>query len=125
LETGNLKVKILHTGPYRFVEPNGHHGARRYQEGDEVEFKAAYAIGLIRAGLVEQVSDGPPEIAAEQIRERIAELQVTVDWSKMTVVQLKDECRRQGLSVSGRKRALVTRLENYDSGRRDGGDRDS
>jgi len=34
-----------------------------------------------------------------------------VDLSKMTVVQLKDECRRRGLKVGGKKADLIDRLQ--------------
>lgn len=36
-----------------------------------------------------------------------------IDYSNMTVVQLKDELRAKGLKVSGRKSELVERLESY------------
>mmetsp|Transcript_943 Transcript_943/g.2343 ORF Transcript_943/g.2343 Transcript_943/m.2343 type:complete len:205 (+) Transcript_943:1971-2585(+) len=35
-----------------------------------------------------------------------------VDITKMTVAQLKDECRNRGLKVGGRKAELIERLEN-------------
>eukprot|EP00533_Pseudo-nitzschia_delicatissima_P011524 CAMPEP_0197283624 /NCGR_PEP_ID=MMETSP1432-20130617/25026_1 /TAXON_ID=44447 /ORGANISM="Pseudo-nitzschia delicatissima, Strain UNC1205" /LENGTH=700 /DNA_ID=CAMNT_0042750617 /DNA_START=107 /DNA_END=2210 /DNA_ORIENTATION=- len=36
----------------------------------------------------------------------------SLDLSKMTVVQLKDECRNRGLKVGGKKAELIERLEN-------------
>ena len=42
----------------------------------------------------------------------------TADWATLTVSELKDEVRRRGLKVSGRKEELVERLrenENYNS----------
>lgn len=35
-----------------------------------------------------------------------------VDYSKMTVAQLKEECRKRALKVSGRKVELIERIEN-------------
>ena len=36
----------------------------------------------------------------------------TVDYSKMTVVQLKDVLRSKGMKVSGKKAELIERLRN-------------
>eukprot|EP00536_Pseudo-nitzschia_multiseries_P014452 jgi/Psemu1/311005/fgenesh1_kg.707_\ len=41
----------------------------------------------------------------------LEEPEEVVDMSKMTVAQLKDECRRRGLKVGGKKAALIERLQ--------------
>lgn len=40
-----------------------------------------------------------------------AEVIPVVDWSKMTVAQLKSECTQRGLPTDGKKVELVARLE--------------
>ena len=44
--------------------------------------------------------------------EFIGEPEPSADFSKMTVTQLKDECRSRGLKVGGKKAELIERLEN-------------
>lgn len=44
--------------------------------------------------------------------EFIGEPEPSADFSKMTVAELKDECRSRGLKVGGRKAELIERLEN-------------
>jgi len=39
-----------------------------------------------------------------------------LEWEKMTVVKLREELRKNGLSVTGRKSALVKRLHDYSQG---------
>ena len=43
--------------------------------------------------------------------EFVEETEQSVDFSKMTVAQLKDECRSRGLKVGGKKAELIERLE--------------
>jgi SAP domain-containing ribonucleoprotein len=38
----------------------------------------------------------------------------TADWTKLTVFQLREELKRRGLPVSGRKAELVERLVFYE-----------
>lgn len=37
----------------------------------------------------------------------------STDWAAMKVVELKEECKKRGLAVSGKKADLVERLEAY------------
>ena len=36
------------------------------------------------------------------------------DWSSLTVVKLKEECKKRGLPVGGKKSELVERLEQHE-----------
>ncbi|KAL4444627.1 hypothetical protein ABPG77_002444 [Micractinium sp. CCAP 211/92] len=38
------------------------------------------------------------------------------DWSSLTVVKLKEECKKRGLPVGGKKSELVERLEQHEGG---------
>lgn len=38
------------------------------------------------------------------------------DWSSLTVVKLKEECKKRGLPVGGKKAELVERLEQAEVG---------
>lgn len=42
------------------------------------------------------------------------------DWSALKVVQLKEELKKRGLSVSGKKADMVARLEEYSEEHKDG-----
>mmetsp|Transcript_16777 Transcript_16777/g.21650 ORF Transcript_16777/g.21650 Transcript_16777/m.21650 type:complete len:104 (-) Transcript_16777:288-599(-) len=56
----------------------------------------------------------PPPAAEEGLINGIEEeapAEAAVDYSKMTVAQLKDVLRSKGLKVSGRKAELIERLE--------------
>ena len=39
---------------------------------------------------------------------------IPFEWAALKVVELKQECRKRDLAISGRKADLVKRLENED-----------
>jgi len=81
-------------------------------------------LGRQARAAVQMFRSGTEEFGEEPTEEMLAELENEMaingeflgepkaDFSKMTVVQLKEECRSRGLKVSGKKAELVARLES-------------
>ena len=55
--------------------------------------------------------DGIPDSKDEEPRVANKEKEEKVDYSSMTVAQLKEELKGKGLSVSGKKAVLIKRLQ--------------
>ena len=60
-----MKVRILVEAPYSTFEPGKAPGAKVCKLGDEVDFPAEYAKGLVEVGLAEAVSDAQVEAEEE------------------------------------------------------------
>eukprot|EP00529_Nitzschia_sp_RCC80_P009967 CAMPEP_0113497042 /NCGR_PEP_ID=MMETSP0014_2-20120614/30429_1 /TAXON_ID=2857 /ORGANISM="Nitzschia sp." /LENGTH=794 /DNA_ID=CAMNT_0000390975 /DNA_START=360 /DNA_END=2744 /DNA_ORIENTATION=- /assembly_acc=CAM_ASM_000159 len=80
---------------------------------EELGRQARAAVQMFETRSLDEDIEEPTEEMLAEIEDEIATLAVdSINFSDMTVSELKEECRKRGLKVSGRKAELIERLES-------------